>query len=448
MSYGDRSELDDRGQVTRAEVAKLLESERRLFVRLAIDVGNSPANVLRAEFTAGVESACDDPDVWDYGSLLLVAEWIDGTDAGAWITSGSGELQVAGRGTVAFRLPDLQDTGTWSRLPAHAGNDTPPLDSPYRRFTFNVKNGITAPHGQQTWYVCPERPSFPSVDTAIQRFFSHTAKVSEPPNRSEVLTVRVAERGPRIARVRFTPGEVVVAVDGLPAESHGQPLRVEFDAGGHRSNTDLSAEPWEAAFPLGPDHEGEWWAVLSEGNRWLDYRRSSALWQPSPGVEIEPPVLSAEEELDAILAFGERTTAEFKQQLPTTQEGKRKLCRTVAAFANGLGGTILFGILKDEATIVGIEESFADARDRLTDIVTSNLTATPPFEARKFVTDAGLVVGLFVEPGDDTPYGVDKQSPRYFIRINATTLPASPEHVRRFVQSRSSQLSYAGHRVM
>jgi hypothetical protein len=42
MSYEARSELDDRGQVTRAEVAKLLESEGRLYVRLAIDVGDSP----------------------------------------------------------------------------------------------------------------------------------------------------------------------------------------------------------------------------------------------------------------------------------------------------------------------------------------------------------------------------------------------------------------------
>jgi hypothetical protein len=435
------SEFDDSGQVTRAEMAELLEHEPDVQARLALDVGGDKATALRLELTAGDSSADPRPQVWDYGCLLLVAVRTTGIDASSWISTGLGEVPGSDGEAVRFRLPDeFPETGTWDRLPACANQDQPPLEVPYRRFAFSDSRVTRLPTARRSWWVGPGAPSFPRAELAMHAFFHHDDSLSVP-RPSDLLTVRLCNQGPHIARLRFTPGEVVAVLGDVPHGRRTNPLHVEFVAGGHRTTTQVWNDPWEAVLPPAPDAAGEWWVILWEGNRWLDYRRSSATWQPSPGVELEPPAISPAEELEALMAFGECVTTEFKRQLPASRDDGRKVCRTVAAFANGHGGAVLFGVDSDEATIVGVIEDLADARDRLTNIVTGNLTAIPEIEVREFVTEQGRVLGLFVDRGDETPYGVDKLNPRYYIRANATTLPATAEQVRRLARSRPPQFA-------
>jgi Putative DNA-binding domain len=81
----------------------------------------------------------------------------------------------------------------------------------------------------------------------------------------------------------------------------------------------------------------------------------------------------------ALLSQGEGLQVEFKRQLPeNSDESKRTLLKTIAVFANGHGGSIVFGIEKDEATVRGLEGTdLIAARDRLTQLVRSIVTPHP-----------------------------------------------------------------------
>ena len=207
--------------------------------------------------------------------------------------------------------------------------------------------------------------------------------------------------------------------------------------GERRSRVALWSTPWTATFPLSGGPSGEWWIVLSRGRRWYDYRQSGPYGTALGGVMVEDATIEPQSEIDALLAVGECSTVEFKSELSPDPKSNAKMARTIAAFANGSGGTIVFGIDPDEATILGVSQPFDAIRDRLTDIVQGQLTTAPATEVRRLVTEHGLVVVLLVvDPGMDTPYGVGRANPNYYVRANATTLPATADQVRRLARGR------------
>src|SRR4029077_13708038 len=112
------------------------------------------------------------------------------------------------------------------------------------------------------------------------------------------------------------------------------------------------------------------WVVLRRGNEWLD--RKFLSWpyvrREQGGVEfhIEPST-----RLEVLVTRGEDPTTELKEGLPGEGDAAvRTVMKTVAAFANGGGGTIVFGVT-DDLEVVGIskQDSGPKARDRLTGLV-------------------------------------------------------------------------------
>lgn len=59
-----------------------------------------------------------------------------------------------------------------------------------------------------------------------------------------------------------------------------------------------------------------------------------------------------------LTAAGQSQHVEFKEQIPTN-EHRKKMLKTVAAFASGDGGTILIGVT-DDAQIVGVDATKLD----------------------------------------------------------------------------------------
>ena len=69
-----------------------------------------------------------------------------------------------------------------------------------------------------------------------------------------------------------------------------------------------------------------------------------------PDVEIVQESVSV---VETLVAAGEGPEIEFKEQVPTDRNGRKKVCRTLAAVANGHGGHLLFGV-DDDGRIVGV----------------------------------------------------------------------------------------------
>jgi predicted HTH transcriptional regulator len=101
-------------------------------------------------------------------------------------------------------------------------------------------------------------------------------------------------------------------------------------------------------------------------------------------VDVEVPE-DPESEIQALLSQGEGLEVEFKRELPgDSAESKRTVFKTVAAFANGYGGSIVFGVESDEATVCGLGNIDPVAeRDRLAQLARSIVTPAPEATAHR-----------------------------------------------------------------
>jgi predicted HTH transcriptional regulator len=185
------------------------------------------------------------------------------------------------------------------------------------------------------------------------------------------------------------------------------------------------------------------WVVLKRAYGWVD--RKFLNWPhtaaPDPGVEA---IADARTQLEALVLSGEGPQIEFKIELPSaSREARRKVARTVAAFANGEGGSILFGVRNEDGVVIGLlaADVTQAAEDAVTNFVRSLVTPLPNYTLERYDIDdqpGRIVLVLNIERGATPPYGVDPANPRYYVRRGGTTFPASADEVRTLARSRPS----------
>lgn len=137
--------------------------------------------------------------------------------------------------------------------------------------------------------------------------------------------------------------------------------------------------------------------------------------------------------------MGEGPQIEYKLQLPDgTTESKRKVLKTVAAFANEGCGHILFGMDPDETTLKGLSNvDPKEARDRLGRLIRGNVVPPDPTYTIQLVElDHRLVIALQVEPSPGRPYGLQFQDRpvEFYVRRGSSTFAATVEEVRSLSQ--------------
>lgn len=102
--------------------------------------------------------------------------------------------------------------------------------------------------------------------------------------------------------------------------------------------------------------------------------------------------------------------------------------KTVAAFASGGGGTVLFGVA-DDAEVVGVDPT---ARDRLMLAVGSMIRSTiepePTYQLR-IVEWRGKTVLLVEVVGGGRWYAVNPAKPEFYVRRGASTVPARLDEI-------------------
>jgi hypothetical protein len=136
----------------------------------------------------------------------------------------------------------------------------------------------------------------------------------------------------------------------------------------------------------------------------------------------EPEML--EVSVDRWIEEGEHLALEYKREL--NEKANRSFAETVAAFANGGGGTILVGV-DDDGSVVGWKTE--KPRDRITDIVVDLVDETPVFEVHEVLIEDMPIIVVQVSPSRPAhrPHLVRG---RAMIRVNATTRPANPAQLR------------------
>lgn len=417
---------------------ELLTSAEQAFVRAILRRDGKEWQFHYLSALIGAEPPGWQEQAWEYEQIAFEACSIRAAELAALCSTTGGDVLSLGNRTVT--TPPTQPDTQMTRRPSFARYDRPPLPWPVTDYEIPAvgSNGTNFPHET---LVAAFGPSFPEPQSAWRAFsegdFSLTGASGLPQPGS---MLRLASAGGRIGHVHVTPTQ-------LSAEIKGDDLTgaiLELNGTEGRSATELSG-PGTVTFPLPGGLPGSAWLWLKRGMSWLDYRsiEPGSGWTGDlarAGVEIDIPA-EPQANVEALIAAGEGPRVEYKEQLPASSKDRRML-RTVAAFATGEGGTIVFGINRDEVTVTGLGDGDpGKMRDRLVDLIHAAVIPMPQVAADPFTIDGETVLVLDVKTGQSPPYGIvmdpgSRDKPVYFIRRGASTYPAQPSDLREAILSR------------
>lgn len=98
--------------------------------------------------------------------------------------------------------------------------------------------------------------------------------------------------------------------------------------------------------------------------------------------------------------IGEAT--EYDKKLVLEAKKPKSWCKSVSAFANTLGGALIFGI-SDDDRIIGLENPNSDA-EKISEIIKTRLDPIPEFRLKFERLEDKVLIILEVFKGEETPY--------------------------------------------
>jgi hypothetical protein len=327
-------------------LTEYLAEQQRVWVRVAANRLDGDWQLSLLEITVDEAPPSWSRGRWSYEHAVFVASKPAGATAARWLERGrislpSLSIKVALDGSVSLERRDSNFQGIYEQLPWPAHEWT---------VRFRDSSGQTI-HGE---LVAAEAPAFISFDQAAAAFFGVPLKPDRNFSGREIV-VRQQDRRARIDRVRVHPTELVINVSGK--QLRGASLTLSGLDGASRT---LSPRTKEVRLPIPAGLGQGAWLALHRGRELLDRRILDRAW----GAQDVDVVVDSATRVEVLISGGERATVEFKRQLPG--ENPTRVMKTVAAFANGTGGTILFGV-EDDGQIVGVgEDRGREDRDRLT----------------------------------------------------------------------------------
>jgi hypothetical protein len=343
-------------------------------------------------------------------------------------------------GQVVATVEPSADQVPWRRKPSHAPYDAPSLPWPSVDYEIGRRD-VLQPGSLSAFQIGDDCPSFPDEQSAMRAFFhgDYSSLTRSAIGSHELANIRLVRLEAWIDRAEVSPTSLQVHVlgddrAGTRLELNGSTLQASRKVG--------KSGRVRLALPDGlPDDA---WLYLSRDRQWLDYRAfgprlSGSQDRATAGALVLPD--DPESRVLALLAQGEGPQVEFKRQLPgETNDLRRKVLKTVAAFANGAGGDIVFGIDADELTLHGIDDADDHGvRDKLGNLLRRRVVPTPEFAVQVVTVDDKKMLVLSVQAGPSPPYGLQfqpDQQVEYYVRRGASTYPATQAEVRDSVLSR------------
>ena len=126
-------------------------------------------------------------------------------------------------------------------------------------------------------------------------------------------------------------------------------------------------------------------------------------------------------------------TTEYDKKAALEVRKPKSWCKSVSAFANTLGGALIFG-MADDGQIVGLTEPDSDA-EKISEIIKTRMEPIPEFRLRFHKTEDGKVLLILdVFKGEETPYYYSGDGTlEAFVRIGNESVRASATELKRLV---------------
>lgn len=418
------------GQVPFEKLINALRSQERAWVRLGAVLKDNAWTALAFDVVAPVEPPDWQDLTWQYPEAVFYAFTEGGPAVAEWLCTGkvslaAGEVTLPGlprepanQQVMVYGLDSKQQYGGYEPLPWPAS-------------FYSVSDASV--QSPQNILISADSPSFLGFLGAAVTLFG--VSWDQPGTQLPIPSVRLQDLSGRVSQVTVHPAKVDVLVEGRALRG----LSVELAGRVPGPCVQLSGtdEAYEVNFDTPDGLPDEAWIVLKAGTtcvdrKFVNWRYS---WRRDPDVKIVQEPVSA---VEALVAAGEGPEIEFKEQVPTNRDGRKKVCRTLAAFANGHGGHLLFGV-DDDGPIVGVSADGAiqSHKDTVTHWIKDLVDPHVDFVLDIVETGGGrTVLCVEVKEGASPPYGVEPAKPSYYIRRGATTFPASAADVRTIARAR------------
>jgi hypothetical protein len=365
---------------------------------------------------------------WSYGECSFISVAMSTTKLASALEPERDTALMVGSIHVGLEL--MGGNLNWARKPSLALHDELILPWPSVAYTINMSNQGSAfpPNG----YLVGEGdvPSFPTFGAAYNAFYHGNFVVSGANNpQLGQVSIRFIDGRARIRRVRIRPTSLEVWVGGRALQG----ARLELNGAEYRTSVDLN-KAGRISFPLPAGLPSDAWLWLKEGTEWLDFRALSWEGSRTPSVETELP-WDPIAELSILAAQGEGPHLEYKSKLPDSRDEKRHVFKTVVAFANGDGGTLLFGI-GDGGELLGIKEKLPNGRGRLNDLLRDLVDPSPQVRIEAHQLDGKNIIVLEVPSGGGVLHALtlDQNRPEYYVRRDGTTFYARPNELTAVIQ--------------
>ena len=421
----------EQGQLLPEDVFKSIEIEETVWVRIAATRNEDEWHQSLMEVVSGVAPSRWTQRRWDYDEAVFLSFARPGTEVAAWLRNEA--LTVD---DLLIKLPTIQQGQTtqwfkYSSRTTSGGFET--LSWPFTSYQLGYQ---PLKNGPGSGSLIGNGPSFVRFAQATASFFGFSLGTGASVDHMAPV-FRKQDLSGRITKVRIDAADLEIHIEGSALEG----MEVELASDDPGPSETLSSELEQVVrFPLSETLPSGAWIVLKKGTQWIDRKfiNYPHTLMADPGVEM---VVEPVTELEALVAGGEGATVEFKSQIPEPDTKLReKVCQTVAAFANGDGGWLLFGVA-DDGTIIGLPTSSDESkvRDTVTRFVTSMVTPLPNFSIKSIRVEGEpvkTVVVLTIDPGVAPPYGITPAKPTFYVRRGATTFPASSDQVRALARSR------------
>jgi len=372
---------------------------------------------------------------WEYPEWKFVTAQMTARGFAGLLTAGEVQELKLGELTCSFTLAT---SAQWYRHPSRQGYGGIEVPWPSCSLALSIDDSLNNASGG--YMVGTAGPSFPTFARAYAAFFyDQWTQTGINQGTLGQIDLRIVDGRARIRRVVVRAASLDVWVDGRKAKG----CRLELNSSTERRQVDVSGSG-KVTIPLRSGAGQDPWLWLKDGTGWVDFRAITP-WggRQSPDVEFETtadPVA----ETTALATQGENTFLEYKQGLPDDNvTSKRKVLKTVVAFATGDGGTMLFGVDGDDdtGTVVGLTGKPALLLRRLNNLVRDLVTPAPTFAVTGQLVYGKYVIRLDVSSGGGILYALvlDTNRPEYYVRRNGSTYYARPEELAQVVGRRAEQ---------
>jgi hypothetical protein len=400
---------------------------RRVWVRVLVGpAGDESSALLSLQAVVGPQPPGWLKQTWTYTQCTFASAQITAGRLASLLEPGAPRELVIGRTRA---LVDMQP-GQFSCLhaPSLAQYDELRLDWPCLVYTPSM-TGVTVNAPQGYLIGAGDVPSFPVFSGAYAAFFTGIFAVGGTGNpQLGRMSIRWVDTGARIVRVRVHAASLEVWLDGSSLAG------TVLELNGVESRAIVPVSKRRVVFELPGGLPSEAWLWLKRGAEWADFR-SFGGWggYRSPDIQVDLPE-DPGAEVSRLAAQGEGVHLEYKEKLPDTTSEKRTVFKTIVAFANGAGGTMLFGV-SDDGAITGLNGDLAVQRRRLNDLIRSLVTPPPQVRVRQEELDGHGVLIAEVPPGNGTLHAlvIDANKPEYYVRRDGTTYYARPEELATIV---------------